>query len=187
MNINLEYIKTFCPCEEFSIDEYVEAGHEKFNGTVLDFLNLKGVSIENKLCVILTEEIIPENDLHELACKFAESVLHLFEKEYPTDKRPRLAIDAKRKYIKGEITKHDLDAAWDAAWAAAWAVTWDDALDARAAAWDAAWAATWAAAWDARDAAWDSAKAAAWAAARTARDAEKQKQLKIVKDYLKKV
>ena len=158
MKINLEYIKTFDPCQS-GVDEYVKAGHESFNGTVLEFLDLKGVPISNKLWVVLRKEIIPENDLHELACKFAESVLHIYEKEYPNDDRPRKAIEARRKYIKGEITRGGLEdamAAWDTARYAARAAS---------------------------DAAWDTAKDTAWAAWYAAKDTEQCKQLNTVKDY----
>lgn len=51
----------------------------------------------------------------------AERVLHLFEREYPDDKRVKQCIDA----VRAKAAGHDIDliAAWDAAWAAsdAWA------------------------------------------------------------------
>jgi hypothetical protein len=100
-----------------------------------------------------------------MAADFAEAVSHLYEKEYPDDKRPRLAIKAARDFANGKITAQERAAAWaagDAAWAAAWA-----AGDAARAAGDAARAATRAAAWD-----------AAWAAG----DA----QAKIIRKYLGK-
>ena len=111
----------------------------------------------------------------EFSCRQAEGVLHLFEKQYPDDPRPRNSVEAARAFMRGEITKEQLDAvraaAWDAAGDAAWDAARDDAGDAawaaaRAAARAAAWAAAWAAARDAAwDAAWAAAGAAAWAAA----------------------
>ena len=62
------------------------------------------------------------------ACDCAEHVLHLFEKQYPNDKRPREAIEVARQYANGEATKDELKAARVAARVAA-----------RAAAGDAAW------------------------------------------------
>jgi hypothetical protein len=125
---------------------------DKFGGAY-EFLNSN--RNEKVLSFVLREGFIEENDLHELACKFAENVLHVFETKYPNDKRPRLAIEAKRKFIKGEINKDKLTAAS--------AVARDAAGAASAAAWDAARDA-------ARDAAWGavSAARAAWAAARDA-------------------
>ena len=46
-----------------------------------------------------------------MAADFAESVLHIFEKECPEDKRPRQAIEASRKYARGEIGSAAGDAA----------------------------------------------------------------------------
>ena len=101
----------------------------------------------------------------------AEHVLHLYERDYPTDLRPCQAIEATKAFANGQIDA----AAWDAARAAARDAAWDAA---RAAAGDAAWDAARAAARDAagdaaraaardaaRDAAGDAARAAAWAAA----------------------
>lgn len=97
----------------------------------------------------------------------AEQVIDLFEKKYPEDKRPRLAIDAAKAVLENdtEATRNAAGAAWDAAWAA-WA-TGDAAGDAARAAGNAARAA-WAD-WAAEDAA-----RAAWSAG-DAGDAMKEK------------
>ena len=65
-----------------------------------------------------------ESIYRHMAADFAESVLHIYEADYPNDNRPRLAIQAARDFADGKID----DAAWaaaraagDAAWAAAWA------------------------------------------------------------------
>jgi hypothetical protein len=102
--------------------------------------------------------------LHEFACQCADDALALVDNPDP---RSVAAVAAKRKWLRGEITDEELDAAradaW-AAWAAA-AATADDAADAAA---RAAAAARWAAAADAaRNAAWN----AAWNAARAQQDA----------------
>ena len=38
------------------------------------------------------------------ACDCAEHVVHIYEKYYPTDTRPRHCIEVIRKYIAGEVT-----------------------------------------------------------------------------------
>ena len=53
--------------------------------------------------------------LHEFACRVAECALVHFEKRYPNDKRPRLAIEAKRLWLQGKITDAELRAARGAA------------------------------------------------------------------------
>ena len=101
----------------------------------------------------------------------AEQVLDIYEKKYPNNKAPRLAIEAAKKYINNpcKITKKNAyaaaaaspaaDAAYDDAAAAADAAA--DAAYAAAAAYDAAYAAAY-------DAAYDAAYAAAYAAAHDA-------------------
>ena len=91
------------------------------------------------------KDISPE--LNEWACCNAEVALLIAEVEDP---RSWNVIEAKRAWLRGEISDEELDAAWAAARAAA-------RDSARAAARDAAWAA-------ARAAAWDAARAAARAA-----------------------
>ncbi len=53
------------------------------------------------------------------ACDCAERVLHVFEKQYPDDKRPRTAIETARKWARGEATLKETRSASDAAAAAA--------------------------------------------------------------------
>ena len=130
-------------------------------------------SESNKL-VSLNRTVVAVADaticLHNCACDVAEAALLIAD---ITDQRCWDALEAKRAWLRGEISDDDLnaardaarDAAWaaardaarDAAWAAAWDAAWDAARNAaRDAARDAAWAAAWGAAWGAaRDAAWD--------------------------------
>lgn len=159
VKINIELIKSFNPCQD-GLDNFIKH-HKDFSGSELELLELDNVSVSDKLWLLLRKEFIPENDLHELACKFAESVLHIFEDEYPNDKRPRKAIEAKRKFIKGLITRDELAAASDAARAAKVAGVAGVA-----------------------GAAWAAARAAAGAAAGAE---EEQKQLQIVKEYFEQI
>jgi hypothetical protein len=67
---------------------------------------------------------LDESKLRLFACDCAEQVLPLFEREYPEDKRPRVAIETARRFANGEATQQELAAAWDAAGAAAGAAAW---------------------------------------------------------------
>jgi hypothetical protein len=82
----------------------------------------------------------PEGDkvMRLMAADFAESVLPIFEKEYPKDDRPRKAVQAARDFSNGKITDQERAAAGAAAWGAAGDAAWGAA---RAAAWAAAWGA----------------------------------------------
>ena len=111
--------------------------------------------------------------LHEFACQCTEDALALVEQP---DARSVEGIAAKRKWLRGEITDKELDAAALAAWgaaldAASWSAARASALSAQAAAravaQDAASAAR-SAAWDAQQTASEAARDAAWSALRVA-------------------
>ena len=99
---------------------------DKFGGkaTALDILKLERVQAEDRLWAVLREEFIPANMLHEFACRCAEKALELVEN---LDPRSVAAIEAKRKWLRGEIANSELaaaraaarTAALDAAWSAA--------------------------------------------------------------------
>ena len=155
-----EQFKEFGPCwleTAAGRQRYARVAAMRDEWSALDVLALDGVSNKDKLWAVLREEFIDAPVLHEYACRCAEYAL-TFVRE--PDSRSIEAIEAKRKWLRGEISNDDLTAARaaaDAAWAAA------DAADAaaRAAACDAANAA-------ARAAANAAARAAAWAAAAAA-------------------
>jgi hypothetical protein len=162
-------------------------------GAIACRVKLSGEILEDDDKVCATERTVLKmidatNILHEFACWCAEQAL-LQEREAGREPDPRswAAIEAKRKWLRGEITDNELadarDAAWDAAWAAtrsaAWdaarAAAWDAARDAarataRAAAWDIAWTVT-------RDAAMDAVWKAAWEAARAVHNTQLEKML----------
>lgn len=139
--------------------------------------------------------------LRAMAADFAESVLPIFERQHPDDGRPRKAIEVARKYAHGEATDEERVAVWgDAYDAAAAAQAWataasftGDAAAAQAVA-ASAWAAARAAAAPPGDVATQASAASAWATGDTASyaaraaaasDAEREKQVKIIKRYLK--
>jgi hypothetical protein len=94
-----------------------------------------------------------ERRLRLWLCDCAMHVLHIYERDYPNDMRPREAVLIGRRFARKEVTVAARAAARAAAWDAAWAAARDAARDAaRAAAGDAARAAARAAA---RDAAMD--------------------------------
>lgn len=111
--------------------------------------------------------------LHEFACQCTEDALALVEQP---DARSVEVIAAKRKWLKGEITDKELDAAWTASWAAAQEAAWG----ARAAA-DAALAAARAASESAVAAARSAALEAAEAAVAVALAAERDAARAIVR------
>ena len=171
-----EQFKEFGPCwleTAAGRKRYARVAAMRDEWSALDVLALDGVSNEDKLWAVLREEFIDAPVLHEYACRCAEYAL-TFVRE--PDSRSIAAIEAKRKWLRGEISNDDLTAAWAAAWDAA-------RYAARAAARDAAWAAAWAA-WDAARYA---ARAAAWAAWDAARYAAREHEVKLLKELLREV
>lgn len=184
LDVNKEYtIKELS--ERLTAEVFLKYSYEcrkLFGNNVLYLFGGEKSFLENNqtrqaLDYILNYGNLPDKVLHELACDFAERVLVNFEKEFPEDKRPRLAIEAKRKFIKGEISNDDLTAARSAAWSAAGSAAWS----AGSAAWSARSAAS-----SARSAASPAACSAAWSArSAVSLVAETQAQIKIVLKYLK--
>jgi hypothetical protein len=146
--------------------------------SIQHLLNSNG--IDDTLWVIY--HCIPNRvmDIRNMCADFAESVLYIFEEQYPNDKRPRQAIEIFRKE---DATQQEMAAAMDAAWATAINAAWDTRDTGNVS--DAARAAAWAtrAACADRDA---GDVRAAWATARYARAAgaaERQKQKEIILKY----
>jgi len=68
----------------------------------------------------------PDNNFYLACCDIAEWSLSFYEDVYPDDDRPRKAIEARRAFLRGEITAAELkiaanaaDVAWSEAWSAA--------------------------------------------------------------------
>ena len=174
-----EQFKEFGPCWLETAEgrkRYARVAAMRDEWSALDVLALDGVSNTDKLWAVLREEFIDAPVLHEYACRCAEYAL-TFVRE--PDSRSIAAIEAKRKWLRGEISNDDFSAARAAAWDAARAAA--DAA-ARAAAWAAADAA-------ARAAAWAAANAAAWTAdaAWAAADAAREHEVKLLKELLREV
>ena len=185
-----EQFKEFGPCwleTAAGRQRYARVAAMRDEWSALDVLALDGVSNKDKLWAVLREEFIDAPVLHEYACRCAEYAL-TFVRE--PDSRSIAAIEAKRKWLRGEISNDDLTAAWAAAaWAAAnadaWAAANADVWAANAAANAAAWTAACDAAWTAANAA---ANAAAWAAACDAAwTAAREHEVKLLKELLREV
>src|SRR3990167_328691 len=102
----------------------------------------------------LIVRVLKRRQLIEYAVFAAEQVIGIFEKKYPNDKRPRLAIEAAKAVLNGNSKSAGAAAfaAGDAA-RSAWDAAAEAAGDAVAAAAGAAAFAAGAAAWSAGDAA----------------------------------
>ncbi|CPF89220.1 hypothetical protein [Burkholderia pseudomallei] len=107
-----------------------------------------------------------DRDKRLFAVWCARQVEHLME-----DQRSKDALNVAERFVNGEATDEERDAARNAAWDAARNVAWDAAWSARKAARAAAWGAARGAAWDA---VWAARCAAGDAAGDAAEDAQKE-------------
>ena len=196
--VTVEQFRNFSPCWLETVkgrEKLARIAAIKNEWTAFDVLNLPNVSAQDKFWSVLREEFIEAPILHEFACRCAEYALSFVESPDP---RSIAAIEAKRKWLRGEITDAELDVACDVAWDAAHdAAMYAARIAARVAAQDAAWViarviaqdAPWAAArnvvWSAaNDAASDTACAARNTAFRAARDAAREHELEILRELL---
>jgi len=62
----------------------------------------------DKVWALLRLPLLSKEERLYLGCDFAEHVLPIFETKYPEDARPRQAIEAKRKWLIGEISLEGL-------------------------------------------------------------------------------
>jgi len=183
MLITADMVWLWHPCEGYSRERLAAICGAGL--TPVQVCDLPDISIDDKFWALLREELLPARTLRLLACKWAESVLPIFETPYPDDAGPREAIAVGRRFAGGDATEGELTAARAAAeataeaaaepaaelaaGAAAGAAARDAArATAGAAARDAAWDPARDAARDAWDAAWDGAQAAQLADVRKA-------------------
>ena len=188
--VTVEQFRKFGPCWLETAE-----GREKFariaairnEWTALDVLNLPDVFVQDKFWSVLREEFIEAPILHEFACRCAEYALSFVESPDP---RSIAAIEAKRKWLRGEITDAELDAArGEARDAAHDAAMYAARIAARVAAQDVAWViarviaqdAAWAAA---RNVVWSAANDAALDIACAARDAAREHEVEMLRELL---
>ena len=133
--VTVEQFKSFRPCWLETAEgrkRFARISAIRNEWTALEVLNLPYVPAQDKLWSVLREEFIKAPILHEFACRCAEYALSFVKNPDP---RSIAAIEAKRKWLRGEITDTELYAARDAAWYAAKAATWSDECNTT---WDAA-------------------------------------------------
>jgi hypothetical protein len=119
--ITARKMMSFGPCPPYKPARVRELWGSRPTLDALDILDLK-IPSEDKLWAVLRSDLIPEADLHELACRFAELALRRERKAgREPDARSWAAVAAKRRWLRGEISDEALAAAAEAA--AAEAVT----------------------------------------------------------------
>ncbi len=119
MQTTLNEIKKYDPCNDSWVKGLKYLNKTKADDEPIDFMTIReAVGIEDTIWCLRTQDY---KDYCLFLADVAESVLPIFEAEYPNDKRPRQAIKAIRDWYNGDITKEQLKAYAAAARAAAYA------------------------------------------------------------------
>lgn len=100
MLVTVDKIKKLRPCQD-RFDNF-KRHHPQFRGKMADFLKLDGISHSDKCWVYF--RLVSRETAVAVAADIAESVLHLYEEQYPDDSRPRDAIAAARRGDKDAAT-----------------------------------------------------------------------------------
>jgi hypothetical protein len=153
--VTIEDVMSWYPCSIYPRERIKKLMGRKKYVTLDDIWKAKLDCKRDYLWLVFREEFITEHNLHKIAIYTAKLVLPLFEKEHPNDKRLRQAIEAKKKWLRGEISDGKLRIARYAVANAVRAVAWTTEKEAAK---DAAWAA-WAASCAVSDTAWAAARA----------------------------
>ncbi len=95
-------------------------GEEHGEERLMEWFNQHGpVQVKTRVgCFEAVLGIIPRLSAFELACDFAEHVLPIFEHYHPNDRRPRTAVEIRRRWARAEVNDEDWLTAWRAAGAA---------------------------------------------------------------------
>lgn len=156
--LTMETLRSFKPC--YDPIRYLP---ENWSGTILDIVSIDEIPWEDRLWVVMRDNLVSDKLMRLFAVWCARQVQHLMD-----DERSLKALDVAEAFANGQASWGTLASAWSAAREDAW-------NDAGAAAWSAAWSdagsAAGAAARDAWSAAREAARAAAGDAARYAWDA----------------
>lgn len=112
-----EFMQNNCECYPVSKMESIF-----FNGnndfiTADDIIN-SSIPLKDKFWFFCKKTGVEKIKNQELAIKLSEIVLPIFESKFPSDKRPKEAIEAAKLYISGHISLNELLNKINAAYAA---------------------------------------------------------------------
>ena len=79
--------------------------------TLGDILAMEEISISDRLWVVLKRGVLPESVRVGLGCDYAERVLAIAESWAGNEGLSRLALETTRKWLRGEATDEERDAA----------------------------------------------------------------------------
>jgi|SRR3989344_1058720 len=117
--ITVKQIMSWRPCPPWTEERVRDVFAGRRSLTPLEVCGLKDVPANDRLRVILREEVIPARELRLIACWCATRVLRAERVAgREPDERSWAAVAVSRRYADGLATAEELAAARDAAWAA---------------------------------------------------------------------
>jgi len=119
-SITVDRVMSWSPCPDWKRKRVVDAFGGRKSMTPLEVLSLENVEPQDRLWVVLREEIIPTRELRLIACWCAKRALDR-ERSAGREPDPRSwdAVRVARRHAHGQATVEELVAAWDASWDAA--------------------------------------------------------------------
>ena len=128
--VTLDTILSWRPCYGKARVREIFAG--RTSGTAAEWVaatRAAGLPEADVLWLLLHEAFIPAKALHGLACDYAERALqHKRDAGREPDPRTWAAVETKRRWLRGEASDAELEAAAADAWAAVWAAAADEAV-----------------------------------------------------------
>jgi hypothetical protein len=91
----IDEIMDLKPCNEYTRERVEELWDGRESLSLLEICDLP-IPVDDIFWVVLLNSDLSDQVKHDLACDFAEHVLHIFESKYPDDKRPRECISIAR-------------------------------------------------------------------------------------------
>ena len=131
MKLTMDILIAKNACKD-GLDWYKENGCDTVEGTIEKVLQTD-VTERFEWSVWLISRMIDRKRCCRFAIYSAELALPIFEGKFPDDKRPRIAVEATKRFLVGETTHKELNAAYTAAAAAYTAAGAADAAGAAAA------------------------------------------------------
>src|SRR5574337_1565285 len=98
INLTPELVFSWGPCEDYTQDVLESLlGDGKTPLEIIDGYEAAGVPADDVLWLLLRPEIVPERELHLLACDYAAGVVDIYERAYPTSPRSRRSTARSRQ------------------------------------------------------------------------------------------
>ncbi len=101
--VTVDQVMEWDPCSDYPRERVEELWTGRPALTALEILDLD-IPGADRLWAVLRNEFLSDRELRELACDFAESVIHIYERNCPGDDRPRNAINVARRFAHGSAT-----------------------------------------------------------------------------------